>query len=114
MDTLTIVIGAVFRLAILGAVYYFAARAFRNRRIDRERLIYCESPVTSTNFGDAEHYRPKKAVTDKKRDTVQYGVVPHPGYYWLAYDWRNLLPALRAMQQRRRQDEPVSDRTRLH
>src|SRR5215472_5170548 len=57
------------------------------------RCAYCESPVTSTDFGDAEHYRPKGAVTGEDRKAVEYGGAPHPGYYWLAYDWRNLLPA---------------------
>jgi hypothetical protein len=57
------------------------------------RCAYCESAVTSTDFGDAEHYRPKGKVTDENREVVRSGGIPHPGYYWLAYDWRNLLPA---------------------
>ena len=62
-----------------------------------KKCAYCESNVTSTSFGDAEHYRPKGKVTMRAAggETVvelQAGQ-PHPGYYWLAYDWRNLLPA---------------------
>ena len=62
----------------------------------RGKCAYCESRVTTTDFGDAEHYRPKGAVTRKengKNVAVEYGGQTHPGYYWLAYDWRNLLPA---------------------
>lgn len=41
---------------------------------------YCERLCKA----DIEHYRPKKKVND---DTV------HDGYYWLCYEWTNLLPA---------------------
>ena len=33
---------------------------------------------------DVDHYRPKGRVRAE---------LDHPGYYWLAYDWSNLLPA---------------------
>ena len=61
------------------------------------KCAYCEQVVTGDQHGDVEHYRPKGAVTDAENQTV-YVVVDgqhraHPGYYWLAYDWKNLLPA---------------------
>jgi len=43
---------------------------------------YCETFCKA----EIEHYRPKKKVT--KEPT-------HPGYYWLAYEWSNLLPSCR-------------------
>jgi hypothetical protein len=58
---------------------------------------YCEAAVDAVYVGDAEHYRPKGEVT--QRDDGREVVVtdpdgtPHPGYYWLAYDWRNVLPS---------------------
>jgi hypothetical protein len=59
---------------------------------------YCEGAVEAVYVGDAEHYRPKGEVT--QRDATGREVVvtspdgtPHPGYYWLAYDWRNVLPS---------------------
>ena len=59
---------------------------------------YCEGAVEAVYVGDAEHYRPKGEVT--QRDNHGREVVirspdgsPHPGYYWLAYDWRNVLPS---------------------
>jgi hypothetical protein len=62
------------------------------KRFDN-KCAYCESRVTTTGFGDAEHYRPKRGVTDKRGEAILCGGQPHGGYYWLAYDWRNLLPA---------------------
>jgi hypothetical protein len=62
----------------------------------RNKCAYCESRVTTTDFGDAEHYRPKAGVTERENGkvrAVEYAGAPHQGYYWLAYDWRNLLPA---------------------
>jgi hypothetical protein len=44
------------------------------------KCAYCESRVTTTDFGDAEHYRPKAGITDHEGKAVQYGGVPHPGY----------------------------------
>jgi hypothetical protein len=69
---------------------FFLRCAFNNR------CGYCESPVTVVTHGDADHFRPKKKVTvevDGKAQTAMCGEKPHPGYYWLAYDWRNLVPA---------------------
>jgi uncharacterized protein (TIGR02646 family) len=46
------------------------------------KCAYCE---TSGGKADIEHYRPKKNV---KENTNHKG-----GYYWLAYEWSNLLPS---------------------
>jgi hypothetical protein len=61
------------------------------------KCAYCETLIVVSHPGDLDHFRPKGRVTkfsgtvtlkDKRgRD------VPHPGYYWLAYDFRNLLPS---------------------
>lgn len=48
------------------------------------KCAYCEAKVQHVDHGAVEHYRPKKAVTEDPS---------HPGYYWLAYDVQNLLPA---------------------
>lgn len=61
------------------------------------KCAYCEVQVTAGSFGDAEHYRPKGNVTMhdgvRKRQVQLPTGSAHGGYYWLAYDWRNLLPA---------------------
>src|SRR6266478_5588143 len=45
-----------------------------------EKCAFCESPLLATGFGDFEHYRPKATVNEDAK---------HPGYFWLAYDWKN-------------------------
>lgn len=48
------------------------------------KCAYCESTVFPVSRGDVEHYRPKKGVS---------GEPGHHGYYWLAYDTKNMLPS---------------------
>ena len=58
------------------------------------KCAYCESKIAATSWGDADHWRPKGAVTVPGKDDDGVAArVAHPGYYWLAYSWRNLLPA---------------------
>jgi len=61
------------------------------------KCAYCESRMSENQPGDIEHFRPKNAVRDIKNETVTVdgGARSHPGYYWLAYCWRNLLPSCR-------------------
>lgn len=51
------------------------------------KCAYCEV-IVPRPYADAhiDHWRPKGAVRQTKDDTPQ-----RPGYYWLAYDWSNLL-----------------------
>lgn len=60
------------------------------------KCAYCESRVSSNQYGDVEHYRPKGRITHpdtNKPIRASAGTHDHPGYYWLAYDWKNLLLA---------------------
>jgi hypothetical protein len=70
------------------------------------KCAYCEAPIVDYQHGDVEHFRPKLAVTDENDNPIflrdddgnvvldAEGLpVHHPGYYWLAYDWTNLLPS---------------------
>jgi hypothetical protein len=62
------------------------------------KCAYCEAKFILTETGDVEHYRPKGAVTDERDQRIMITIrgkrpKPHPGYYWLAYDWKNLLPS---------------------
>jgi hypothetical protein len=64
------------------------------------KCAYCESDLRRRET-DAEHFRPKGAV-DKPRtegaaessEVTQLagGIGPHPGYFWLAFHWKNILP----------------------
>jgi uncharacterized protein (TIGR02646 family) len=50
------------------------------------KCAYCERAI-GNQHGDVEHFRPKGGVADKDNKMIE----DHPGYYWLAYDWQNLL-----------------------
>lgn len=58
------------------------------------KCAYCESKVTATQPIDVEHYRPKGAVAEDSK---------HPGYWWLALEWENLLPSCIDCNRRRKQ-----------
>lgn len=48
------------------------------------KCCFCERKVFRD--GDVEHFRPKAGVKQKSGSPLM-----RPGYYWLAYDWNNLL-----------------------
>jgi len=62
------------------------------------KCAFCESHVEPQQSGDVEHFRPKGAVQEADGTSATF-VSPggvsrqHPGYFWLAYDWQNLLIA---------------------
>ena len=60
------------------------------------KCAYCESNVEINSPQYIEHYRPKGGITHLNNKVVYINKgdkkIPHPGYYWLAYDWHNLLP----------------------
>ncbi|MFO0940017.1 MAG: hypothetical protein U0930_04555 [Pirellulales bacterium] len=47
------------------------------------KCAYCESETEVAGYAAADHYRPKGRVD---------GDAEHGGYFWVAYDWRNLVP----------------------
>lgn len=65
------------------------------------KCAYCETPFNGF-IGDAEHFRPKGEVSKFGKDGSSEIVtvvdednneIAHPGYFWLAYHWQNLLPS---------------------
>jgi hypothetical protein len=54
-----------------------------------EKCAYCEAKHADGFPCDVEHYRPKKEVTENRT------AINHPGYFWLAYEWWNLLLSCR-------------------
>ena len=58
------------------------------------KCAYCESQVAGSSQTDVEHYRPKAKISDKK---------DHPGYWWLAMDWSNLVLSCMHCNQTRKQ-----------
>jgi hypothetical protein len=53
------------------------------KQIYFDKCAYCEN---TEHEPEVEHYRPKKGVSELSR---------HDGYYWLCYEWTNLLPSCR-------------------
>ena len=51
-----------------------------------EKCCYCEARFQHVGYGDVEHYRPKNGFRQPPGAALE-----KPGYYWLAYDWDNLL-----------------------
>ena len=68
--------------------HIYSARSVKNAllKAQHKKCCYCESKFLPTSYGAVEHFRPKGAVKQKQGQRQQY-----PGYYWLAYDWDNLL-----------------------
>ncbi|MBI1923801.1 hypothetical protein HYR99_06080 [Candidatus Poribacteria bacterium] len=50
------------------------------------KCMYCEGKYGAGSYGDAEHFRPKGEVTENRKQ-----IIDPPGYYWLAYEWQNIL-----------------------
>jgi uncharacterized protein (TIGR02646 family) len=54
------------------------------RALYNDKCAYCESDPNSGDYMAIEHYRPRKRVKEESS---------HQGYYWLTYEWSNLLLA---------------------
>ena len=63
-----------------------------------KKCAFCESFIMHVQPGDVEHFRPKAAIGLAK------GRVRRPGYYWLAYDWDNLLLACEECNRRHKRN----------
>jgi hypothetical protein len=59
-----------------------------------EKCAYCESSYRAVDSRDVEHFRPKGGVAE---------LPAHPGYWWLAAEWSNLLPSCPPCNQLRKQ-----------
>jgi len=87
-------------------------KQFLMDHVFHKKCAYCETNLAEARQdADAEHFRPKGGVNFKKKpepgnrkytraivaDVSQKPAeeIAHPGYFWLAYNWKNLLPACR-------------------
>lgn len=68
----------------------FSHNSVRAQLLDcqREKCCYCEKGREHVH--EVEHFRPKTAVRQDRGEPIE-----RPGYYWLAYEWANLLMACR-------------------
>jgi uncharacterized protein (TIGR02646 family) len=83
------------------------------REMQHNKCCFCEACVPHISSGDVEHYRPKAGFRQE-----QEGELERPGYYWLAYDWENLLFCCEICNRRHKRDLfPLADprsRARSH
>lgn len=73
--------------------FEFNNKVYGNKKIKKKlikfqfgKCAFCEQNVLSVSDGDVEHFRPKGGFRQSSKNQLQL-----PGYYWLAYDWDNLL-----------------------
>lgn len=66
------------------------------------KCAYCESSIKAVEPTDIEHFRPKGRVAECPE---------HPGYWWLAAAWDNLLASCIDCNRRRYHDQCGADRT---
>jgi uncharacterized protein (TIGR02646 family) len=55
------------------------------KKAQHDKCFLCESKVTHISSGDVEHFRPKGGYRQSAKHKLK-----KPGYFWLAYDWKNL------------------------
>jgi hypothetical protein len=55
------------------------------RATQHDTCCYCEGYFAAHSPGDIDHFRPKTCVQQARGAPLSY-----PGYYWLAYTWKNL------------------------
>ena len=65
------------------------------KAMQHDKCAFCESKVSHIAYGDVEHYRPKGGFCQHEHDALG-----RPGYYWLAYEWDNLLFSCQLCNQR--------------
>jgi hypothetical protein len=78
--------------------------------LSKGKCAYCESNIPLTHPGDVEHFRPKGRIRDHltgKIVRLPDDSRDHPGYWWLAYEWENLLPSCIDCNRRRRHDNEL-------
>jgi hypothetical protein len=77
-------------------------KAWLVKNVFHDKCAYCETRLVRDNY-HAEHYRPKGRVTMRIAGQAGFPAckvkdengaeIEHPGYFWLAYHWMNLLPS---------------------
>lgn len=68
-----------------------------------EKCCFCEAVFNANGYGDVEHFRPKAAYKSGRK-------LKYPAYYWLAYEWDNLMFSCQICNQKFKGNEfPVLD-----
>jgi uncharacterized protein (TIGR02646 family) len=76
--------------------------------MQHEKCAFCEAKPLHVSDGDVEHFRPKGGVRQADTEPLE-----RPGYYWLAYEWDNLLFACERCNRRHKKSLfPLTDPSR--
>lgn len=82
--------------------FEFNSKIYGNKKIKKSliksqygKCAFCEQNVLNVSHGDVEHFRPKGGYNQSLNRQLQL-----PGYYWLAYNWDNLLFTCASCNQR--------------
>jgi len=78
-----------------GKIYGHQAVKDALREAQHDKCALCESKITHIAYGDVEHFRPKAGYRRGPGEPLV-----KPGYYWLAYEWTNLLFCCQLCNQR--------------
>jgi len=70
------------------------------KKLFKNKCAYCESEMGPTSFGAIEHFRPKGSAMNTDGTHSD-------GYWWLAYEWRNLYLACDVCNRHKRNKFPV-------
>lgn len=66
--------------------------------IQNYKCCFCESSIGHISYGDVEHFRPKAGWVQSNEKLNK------PGYYWLAYEWNNLILSCQICNQRNKKN----------
>ena len=53
------------------------------------KCAYCETRIIHSQYGDVEHFRPKKGIVSRNKDGKR--LVINDAYFWRAFNWDNLV-----------------------
>lgn len=74
--------------------------------IYKNKCGYCEIRLGVEFYQTIDHYRPKKSVKENRA---------HSGYYWLSYEWSNLINSCHRCNRKKRDSFPVENEAdRIH
>jgi uncharacterized protein (TIGR02646 family) len=79
---------------IKASIYGHADIKASLKSAQHDKCAFCEAKVSHVAYGDIEHFRPKAGWQQTPDQELQ-----RPGYYWLAYEWTNLLFACQLCNQ---------------
>lgn len=85
----------------LGYIYGHIQVRIALEKLFENKCAYCENFLEESGW-NVEHFRPKGRLAE---------IENHPGYYWLTYDWNNLLPSCIPCNQYRKDYPTWEDRT---